>query len=134
MTTATSTFEIKEWSDSVWDDAPGAKLGRARLRKVFHGEIEGTSVAEILTAHTDTPAAYVGLERLAVSVHGKTGTFVLHHNAGALPDGRPSASWTIVAGSGTGALAGISGSGQITRHPDGAHSFVLDYQLPEAPR
>jgi hypothetical protein len=134
MATAKSTFEIQEWSDSVWDDAPGAKLGHARLRKAFHGEIQGTSVAEILTAHTDTPAAYVGLERLSVSVHGKSGTFVLHHSAGVSPDGQPTASWTIVANSGTGALAGISGAGQITRHPDGAHSFVLDYQLPETPR
>ena len=43
--------------------------------------------------------------------------------------GTRSASWPVVAGSGTGELAGISGQVQIDLLPDGGHVLTLDYRL-----
>lgn len=40
------------------------------------------------------------------------------------------ASLVVLAGSGTGDLAGMTGSAEITRHEDGSHTFDLDYDLP----
>lgn len=37
--------------------------------------------------------------------------------------------WTIVAGSGTGDLAGIRGSAELVIDDDGVHHFALDYEL-----
>jgi len=44
-------------------------------------------------------------------------------------DAPPSASWPVVAGSGTGELAGISGQVRIDNLPDGGHVLTLDYEL-----
>jgi hypothetical protein len=40
------------------------------------------------------------------------------------------ARWPVVAGSGTGDLARISGEGRIEIAADGAHQLHLDYELP----
>jgi len=126
---AISTFNIENWDGSTWDEADGGTLARARVVKTFQGDIEGTSVAEILTLQSDVPLAYVGLERINAAIHGAKGTFVLQHNAGTTSDGELTASWGIVPGTGTGALEGISGSATIDRHDDGSHSFSMDYLL-----
>lgn len=130
MTTrATGSFEITSWEPHPYDEADGATLTRTRVAKTFHGEIEGVSTAELLMATARNGSmAYVGFERLTVRVHGRAGTFVLHHNAIASAAGQ-SATWTILPDSGTGELATIRGAAQITVEPDGGHTFILDYDL-----
>ena len=56
------------------------------------------------------------------------GSFVYLHTA-TMAGGTRSASWPVVAGSGTGELAGISGQVQIDLLPDGGHVLTLDYRL-----
>ncbi|MEU8269376.1 DUF3224 domain-containing protein [Sphaerisporangium sp. NPDC049002] len=72
-------------------------------------------------------AAYVGFERFTGGVHGRKGSFVLHHTATGSA-GEQSLSWTILPDSGTGELLGIRGGGQIIPD-DGEHFFHLDYEL-----
>ena len=128
MPRAESTFVIDNWDGAPYDTEPGAELARAHVTKTFQGDLQGTSTVEILSATTAAgPAAYVGLERFHCALHGRTGTFVLHHSAGA-----SGTTWTVVLGSGTSELTGLSGSGQIERHEDGSHTFSLDYELPTA--
>ena len=74
--------------------------------------------------HPVCQLAYVGLERIEGTLHGRTGTFVLLHSATG-SQGEQHGSWTIVPGSGGGELAGIRGSGEITDQ----HDFVLEYAL-----
>ena len=50
------------------------------------------------------------------------------HTATAVGEAR-SASWPLVAGSGTGELAGISGRISIDNLPEGGHVLTLDYEL-----
>jgi hypothetical protein len=127
---ATSPFTVDTWDESVYDDAPTAKLARTRLTKTFTGDVDGTSVVEILTVHNaDGPAAYVGIERVDASVHGKRGTFVLQHNASVV-DGVPSLTITVVPGTGSGALEGLRGNARVTIDSEGKHTFELDYELP----
>lgn len=126
---ATSTFAIDSWEQAPYDERDGVSLSRTRVTKTFHGDIEGHSTAELLMAGVrDGSAAYVGLERIEVSIHGRSGSFVLQHNATMLR-GAPSASWIIVPDSGTGELASLRGEGRITNEPDGGHTFTLDYEL-----
>lgn len=122
---AKGTFEIDSWEEKPYDERDGTKLTRTRVTKTFRGDVEGTSIAELLMAYVaDEGVAYVGLERVVVSVNGRAGSFVLHHNAG--PSG---ASWSVVPGTGTGELAGLAGEATITVGSDGGHSFALDYDL-----
>jgi hypothetical protein len=130
-TQATGTFTIDTWDAQPYDELDGVSLARTRVTKTFSGEVAGTSTAELLMAGTPSgAAAYVGFERISASVHGRAGTFVLHHTATAA-DGAQSASWTVVPGSGTGALRGLRGAARIEQTPDGGHTFTLDYALAE---
>ncbi|GAA1531487.1 hypothetical protein GCM10009678_12030 [Actinomadura kijaniata] len=130
---AGGTFDIEAWeADKPFDEREGTKLTRVLVRKTFHGDLVGTSSAELLTVETAAgPAAYVGLETVEGILHGREGTFVLQHSAGS-EDGTEATQWLrwiIVPNSGTGELTGIRGNGTISVAPDGGHSWALDYTL-----
>ena len=126
---ATASFEVTSWDEQPYDERDGVKLSRTRVVKAFRGDIEGESTAELLMAMAgEGSAAYVGMERVSGRVNGRAGSFVYLHTATATGGSR-SASWTVVAGSGTGELAGISGQLGIDSLPDGGHVLTLDYEL-----
>jgi Protein of unknown function (DUF3224) len=127
---ATASFDITSWEEQTYDEQDGIKLSRTRVVKTFRGEIEGESTAELLMALAgEDSAAYVGVERVTGRVNGRSGSFVYLHTATA-GRGAQAASWPVLAGSGTGELAGISGQARIDNLPDGGHVFTLDYELP----
>ena len=129
MSTAEGTFGIDRFdTEQPHDERDGVKLARAHITKTFHGDLTGSSETDIITVHTEHPAAYVGIERFEGMLHGRKGGFVLQHNAGGT-DGVPWMTWKIVETSGTGDLGGIRGEGQIIIGADGAHSYTLDYEL-----
>ena len=84
MTTrAAGTFDVK-LTPQATDTAPeGSPLGRLTIDKQFHGDLEGTSKGEMLTAGTTVKnsAAYVAVERVVGTLNGKKGTFTLQHSA-----------------------------------------------------
>lgn len=128
-TQATATFVIDSWDEQPYDEQEGARLTRTRVTKTFQGEVEGTSTAELLMAYAqEGSAAYVGLERIAGSVHGLSGSFVLQHSA-TMTRIAHIATLLVVPDSGTGELSGLQGQAQITRTPDGGHTFTLDYEI-----
>lgn len=104
-------------------------VGRTTFDKVFAGgALEGTSVVHFVsTAAEAGPLAYVALERVEGTLDGRTGAFVLQH-VGAIVDGVPSLALSVVAGSGTGDLVGLSGTGTIEHTEAGAH-LDLDYDV-----
>ncbi|MFC6237777.1 DUF3224 domain-containing protein [Longivirga aurantiaca] len=104
-------------------------VGRTTFDKVFAGgAIEGTSVVHFVsTAAESGPLAYVALERVEGTLDGRAGAFVLQH-AGAIVDGVPSLDLSVVVGSGTRDLVGLTGSGTIEHTEAGAH-LDLDYAL-----
>lgn len=129
MTQAVSPFTL----DVTDHDEPylvegDRSYGRAHYEKTFSGDLEATSSVEMLFATGTGGAAYVAIETLRGTLAGRTGTFALLH-AGTMQDEDVWARWTIVPGSGTGELAGISGEARIDIAPDGAHTMFLDYEL-----
>jgi Protein of unknown function (DUF3224) len=124
---ARATFSLDSWNEEPYDSAEGAKLLRARVTKTFRGDIEGTSTAELLMVHTSAgPAAYTAHEWFTGTVQGRQGSFVSQHGAVSEVEG---VAWTVVAGSGTGDLVGIQGTGSLNIDADGTHHFTLDYEL-----
>ncbi len=124
MPTASSSFTVEQ-TTSAPVDWVGGELARTRFDKLFSGDLAGTGVVEAtMLRQPDGLSVYVGVERITGALAGRQGSFLLLHSAVASGSGQQ-ASWTIVDSSGTGELAGISGSGQIL--PD--HQFTLEYTL-----
>lgn len=73
-------------------------------------------------------AAYVGLERIVGSVQGRSGSFILSHDA-RMERGEGKANLSVVPDSGTGELRGLRGEARISVGADGGHFFELDYEL-----
>lgn len=131
MARASGTFEVKLTPLSSREAEGGIALGRSAIEKRFHGDLQGTGEGEMLTTLTPVSgsAAYVAIERVAGTVHGRTGSFVLQHR-GVMTRGEQDLAITVVPDSGTGELAGIVGTMTIAI-AEGTHSYELEYTLGE---
>jgi len=111
------------------DDNP--TLGRMSIDKQFQGGLTAMSQGEMLSALTAVKgsAGYVAIERVSGTLNGREGSFVLQHS-GTMTRGEPRLSVSVVPDSGTGQLAGLSGTMKIDVS-GGAHSYEFDYTLPE---
>lgn len=111
------------------DPATAGPFGRMLLDKRFHGELEGTSNGQMLAGRTAVAgsAAYVAMESVTGSLHGRTGSFMLAH-VGVMNRGAASLSVSVVPDSGTEELVGLAGTLQIIIE-DGKHSYHFDYTL-----
>ena len=129
---ASGAFEVKLNPLPAYNTSAEAKLGRMSIDKQFHGDLEGTSQGEMLSAMTDVTgsAGYVAIERVSGTLNGRRGSFVLQHNA-TMNRGEPFLNIIVVPDSGSGELAGLSGSMQIII-ADGKHSYEFDYALAPA--
>ncbi len=127
----TGSFEV-ELSPAEWEleGEGGVALGRLRIRKTFHGPLNGTSRGEMLSARRDNEAGYVALEQVQGSLEGREGSFVLQHFGTLGPAGQRLL-LEVTPGSGSGALAGLSGVMQI-RIEDGRHFYDFDYELQDS--
>jgi hypothetical protein len=133
---ASGPFEVKiapQQADNP--QAESAGVGRMSLDKRFHGDLEATSTGEMLafrTAIADS-AGYVAIERVQGRLHGRSGSFALQHSS-TMARGAQHQNIIVIPDSGTGELAGLAGSMTIVIGPGGAHSYVFDYDLPDAAR
>lgn len=132
-TRASGTFEVKVAPLSPYNADAGAQVGRMSLDKQFHGDLEGDSKGEMLTAGNAAKgsAGYVAIERVSGKLHGRSGSFILQHS-GSMHRGTLSLTLTVVPDSGTGELAGLSGKMNIII-ADGKHSYEFDYTLDPSP-
>jgi hypothetical protein len=127
---AKGTFNVK-LAPLAFEEVPvESLLGRLSIGKTFEGDLVGTSLGQMLTAGDNRTGSgvYVAVERVTGSLNGKSGTFALHHT-GIMDQGKPSLEIRVVPGSGTGELAGISGSLKIEIN-DKVHYYELDYATP----
>jgi hypothetical protein len=128
--TATSRFAIQRWDEKPWsegDDVP--RLTRASVTKSFSGDLEGEGQVEYLMMYrSDGSAAFVGLERFVGGIGGKVGTLVLQRT-GVFENGVAKEAYTVVTGSGTGALTGLEGGGNSEVGHGMEHPFELHYEI-----
>src|SRR5438309_1630157 len=70
-TRASGTFDVK------LTPAEDSTFGRMSIDKQFHGDLEGTSKGEMLSAATEVKgsAGYVAIERVTGTLPGRSGTF-----------------------------------------------------------
>lgn len=111
---------------------PDAGLGRMSIDKTISGDLTATTKGQMLSAMSSVKgsAGYVALERVTGTLAGRTGSFVLQHNA-FMNRGVPSLSIVVVPDSGTAGLAGIQGDFKI-EITGGKHWYEFVYSLPES--
>ena len=128
---ATGTFEVKLVPQAATPGIEAASIGRQTINKQIHGDLEATTQGEMMAHMTATPGsgAYVALEKVTGTLHGKHGSFVLMHHA-TMTRGAPSMSVTVVPDSGTDALTGLAGDFVIHIDAKGGHTYTFDYMLP----
>ncbi len=128
---ASGTFEVKLNPQAPDDDVGDPTVGRMSIDKQFHGDLEATSKGQMLAVRTDVEgsAGYVAMERVAGTLHGRSGAFTLQHS-GTMTRGAQQLSVTVVPDSGTGELIGLAGKMTIDI-VDGKHFYGFKYTLAE---
>ena len=129
---AEGAFEAKTTPLPADDATGGAAIGRYALSKQYHGDLDATSKGEMLGSGDpqNGSAGYVAIEHVTGTLKGRAGSFALQH-LGVMDQGKLQLTVSVVPGSGTEALAGISGTMTIV-HAPGKLSYNFEYTLPEA--
>jgi len=131
---ARGSFAVNIIPQPPEDKTEGLTLGRMLIEKKFQGDLEAAGNGQMLTGMTEVKGsgAYVAIERVTGTLHGRSGSFILHH-LGIMERGAPRLSVSVVPDSGTRDLAGIAGTMTIII-AEGKHFYELAYTLPEETR
>ena len=127
---AEATYEIKSWDESPYEEVEGGpKLTRATVVRSYLGDIEGDATTEYLMAHRpDGSASFVGFERIVGTIGDRPGSFVLQH-VGTFCEGVAKGTFSVVPGSGTRDLHGLSGGGEFESGNAARYPITLAYEL-----
>lgn len=127
---ASGEFDVKvvpQKDEGIGD----ATVGRMSIDKVYHGDMEGTGLGQMLTGMAEAvkdSGTYVAIERVRGTLHGRKGSFAVWHS-GTMNRGKQALIITVIPDSGTGELTGITGTMTIDIK-DGKHFYGIDYTLP----
>ncbi|WP_354639474.1 DUF3224 domain-containing protein [Kitasatospora camelliae] len=131
--TTTGTFRYADWKEeSVSPEETLPRLSRASVVNSFSGGITapGTACVYATTYVTAKTGGFVGLELLTGTVDGRSGSFVLEQRGHFGEDGVVHCTFEVLAGSATGDLAGLTGSGGFTAVPGEPEvPYTLAYEL-----
>lgn len=126
------TFVVKDFKPAGFQPALHISTGLPTdvwtMTKVFSGDIEGQS-ATIFVAAFDRQAGqgtYVAMESFQGTLLGRTGALNFVHSAATTGKDRTNEFFSIVSGSGTDRLQGISGTGGLTVDADAIHRIWFD--------
>lgn len=125
MNDARGSFEIKL---SPSGHAPDQTLQSLSLSKTYHGDLDATSVGEMLASGgpPSTDGGFVAMERITGKLAGRSGSFTAMQLGSMSSNTSPQMTMQIVPGSGTGDLNGLFGTMTIAV-VDGKHTYTLHY-------
>jgi uncharacterized protein DUF3224 len=127
MNHVTGTFEVKLVPQD--DKSDDKTMGRMTIEKTWQGELEGTSKGQMLTGGDPAKgsAGYVAMEKVAGTLKGKKGSFILQHD-GTMDRGDSQLKITVVPDSGTGELEGLTGTMTI-KIENKKHFYDFEYRI-----
>jgi len=130
MTTANASFQVTGWDEQTFVERDGGgKLTQATVQQAISGDIEGSSDVRWLMAYTaEDRAEFVGVQTVTGALANKRGSFVLR-SVGTFDGKQAVGDLTVVEGSGTGDLEGISGTGSFEAPMGDTATVSLDYFL-----
>ena len=108
---ATARINVRGSEARPYDEGTGPALLELRLMETFDGDLQGESpVRALQMLREDKSACQVSLQRFSGTLAGHHGTFVLQGSE-IVENGKITATWFVVPGSGTDGLAGLRGEG-----------------------
>lgn len=144
---AVAEFDVVSWDQTPYDGVPGGPaLAEAVVGKAYRGDLAGTGQARLLmcraadgeaaadsgASSAPTNAGYVASEQIVGRLADREGSFVVQHWGVAAAEAAPWTAGHVVPGSGTGELAGLTGTVEIAVDPEGRHTLALECSLPGA--
>ncbi|WP_062214128.1 DUF3224 domain-containing protein [Streptomyces sp. NBRC 109706] len=131
----TGEFTFADWVESPVGpaDAEPPRLAHATVRNAFSGGIVAADTrCEYTIAYTEGKTGrFVGLELVTGEVDGRAGGFVLEERGDFDEAGVVTCEFSVVPGSGSGALAGLTGGGGFTHRPgETSTPYHFSYELP----
>jgi uncharacterized protein DUF3224 len=126
-TRAEAMIAVQSSEARPYDRAEGPALIEVSLTETFTGDIEGQSpVRALQLQRDDRTACLVSMQRFRGRLGGRQGSFVLQGSE-IVENGKITATWSVVPGSGTGELSGLRGEGGFQgEFGKGSHG-TLDY-------
>lgn len=130
MTSADGTYTMQEWNEEPLRElVPPQKCTRVEAHGPMEGALNGEAQTFYVLAYiTKDSGTYSGYTYFKGSVDGREGSFVMA-DEGTFDPKSAKTKWTIVDGSGTGDLVGISGTGGFSATHGLTVEFTLNYQL-----
>lgn len=130
MAHAAGSFTVKSWDENTYEELDGSgKLTKASVTFGVEGDLTAEAAWDaVMCYRPDGTAVFTGYQRMTGEVDGRAGTFVLLAD-GEFVDGEARSRWQVVAGTGTGALAGLTGSGSAVATATPPGSYTFDYDL-----
>ena len=128
---STGAFTVSKWEENPYQEIEGAaKLTMAEIEQVYSGGLIGRSEIRylMLDPGEGITTTFTGLEYFTGVLDGHDGSYGIRWNGeddGTAARGRG----TVVEGSGTGALASLSGEASYEATRSGDVAFTLRYDL-----
>lgn len=129
-TKTTATFRVMSGENKqVTEDSAMAKIAKANVISTFSGGITGEGILNHVLAYpTEDAAQFVGFQQIIGQIDDRKGSVVLKVT-GTFIAGAVNAQWSVVEGTGTGELSGLSGNGGFkTTNPSGGEA-TLEYDI-----
>lgn len=130
MARAEGTFTVRSWDENTYSELEGnGKLTRATVAFTLAGDLTAEAGWDaVMCYRPDGTAVFSGFQLTTGTLGGQQGSFVLRSD-GEFVNGEARSRWQVVEGSGTGALAGLSGSGSAVATATPPGTFAFDYDL-----
>ena len=127
---ANTEFTIKKWEEHTQHEYEvGAKLAHSTIEYEYSGDLQGSSHLQYQMFYfPDGTAKFVGLEHFEGQLGDRAGSFVLQH-VGAFDGKISSGELTILPGSGTGELKGISGHTKLAAGDGQKFELEIEYSF-----
>lgn len=131
--TTSGSISFANWEEKeAGSSGAGPRTAHASVVNTFSGGIEAAGTAcDYSIAYTVGHAGvFTGMELVTGSIDGRPGSFVLEQRGTFAEDGTIHCTFTVVPGSGTEGLAGLTGSGEYTcRTGQASFPYSLSYRL-----
>ncbi len=113
--TISGTFRTTHWNEVEYGSADqGSRLAVTEKESAIDGGIQGTGVLRYSVAYlSDGSSVFTGHQRITGRIDDREGSFVVEDRGSGNAEGA-SGTWAVVAGSGSGDLAGLTGEGSWT--------------------
>lgn len=122
-----ATFTTTAWDEQTYvEGEAGRKMTRVHAVFAYTGDLAGEGQVDyLMTYNPDGTGSFVGLERIVGHMAGRAGSFVAQHT-GTFDPRAVTARWTFVPGSGTGALEGLAGGGELKLAGHGPYPIAFE--------